>query len=259
MSLAQRLRALLKALEGAVDVHTHLGADRAFNERLIALFKMLGVSRIYASYYPYDFSSMRPPSEEVWRGNEVVLRYQRREGLVRGFVHVNPLNPDAVKMAEFFLKEGMRGIKIYRAVRAVHPSLEPIYELAKQYSVPVLIHTAHRLYPRDRPNESDSRHVAQAAKRNPNVVFIMAHIGGGGDWEYAVRAVKELSNVYADIGGSVADNSMVEYAVEVMGPDRVLFGSDNIVWAALAKIASAELPDDVKAKILRENAERIGL
>lgn len=237
---------LLKAVEGAVDVHAHLGADAPFNEKLISLFKRLGVERIYASFYPYDFSSLRPPSDEVWRGNDVVLRYQRREKIVVGFVHVNPLNRDAEKMTEHFLKEGMRGIKIYRAVRATHPSLDPIYELAGQYSAPVLVHTAHRLYPRDRPNESDSRHVARAAKRHPKVVFIMAHIGGGGDWEYGVKAVAGVPNVYADIGGTVADAGIVEYAVRAMGADRVLFGSDNIVWAALAKVAAAELPDDVK-------------
>ena len=259
LSVVNEWLKLVRQIGYAIDVHTHIGADDAFNQALIGLFKRLNIGLAYTSYYPYDMSSMRPPSDELWRLNNVVLQYQRRYRWIIGFVHVNPLNPDAAKMAEYFLREGMRGIKLYRAVKVTHPSVKPILELAVSFDVPVLVHTAHRLYPRGRPNESDSADVAKAASRYPRLKLIMAHIGGGGDWEYGVLAIRETPNVYPDIGGSVADAGMVEYAVRVLGPDRVLFGTDNLVWAAVGRLIDAELSIDDKAKIIRYNAERIGL
>lgn len=245
-------------LGGAIDVHTHCYPDDQFNEAMVKLSRKLGIEQLWVSYHPYSMSSFRPPSEEVWRANEYVYNLSRRFSEVRGFVHVNPLNSDAVKMAEFFLRErGFIGIKIYRAVRASRHIMDPIVELALSHDVPILIHTAHRLYPRSRPNESEPDDIRVLALRFPRAKIIMAHITGGGDWEYAVLRVRDLPNVYVDIGGSVVDYGAVETAVKVLGADRVLFATDTLIAPAVARILDAEISEEDRAKVLRLNALRL--
>ncbi|MDT7902970.1 MAG: amidohydrolase family protein [Caldivirga sp.] len=245
-------------LGGAVDAHTHCYPDMSINEEMIKLSRMLGIEQLWVSYHPYSMSSFRPPPEEVWRVNEFVYNLSRRFREVRGFVHVNPLNEDAVKVTRHFIEErGFIGVKLYRAVRVSRRVVDPVIEVAVENDVPVLIHTAHRLYPNPRPNESEPDDIRSLALRFPRAKIIMAHITGGGDWEYAVGRVRDLPNVYVDVGGSVADYGSVEEAVKVLGADRVLFATDTLIAAAVARILDAELSDEDRVKVLRLNALRL--
>ncbi|WP_291765876.1 amidohydrolase family protein [Caldivirga sp. UBA161] len=245
-------------LGGAVDVHTHCYPDMGFNEEMIRLSRMLGIEQLWVSYHPYAMTGFKPPSEEVWKANEFVYELSRKFKEVKGFVYVNPLNHDAVKMTEFFIKErGFIGVKLYRAVRVSRRIVDPIIEVAVENNVPILVHTAHRLYPTSRPNESEPEDIRSLALRFPKAKIIMAHITGGGDWEYAVSRVRDLLNVYVDIGGSVADYGSVEEAVRVLGDDRVLFATDTLISAAVARIMSANISEESRIKILKLNAMRI--
>ncbi|MGC8570915.1 amidohydrolase family protein [Caldivirga sp.] len=245
-------------LGGAVDVHTHCYPDMNINEEMIRLSRMLGIEQLWVSYHPYAMSGFKPSSEEVWRANEFVYGLSRRFKEVRGFVHVNPLNQDAVKMTEFFIRErGFIGIKLYRAVRVSRRIVDPVIEVAVENNIPILVHTAHRLYPTSRPNESEPDDIRSLALRFPRAKIIMAHITGGGDWEYAISRIRDLPNVYVDIGGSVTDYGSVEEAVKVLSDDRVLFATDTLISAAVARIMSAEISEESRVKILRLNAMRL--
>lgn len=253
------MRDLEVNLGGAVDSHTHCYPDMSINEEMVRLSRRLGIEQLWVSYHPYSLSSFKAPSDEVWRANEFVYELSRRFREVKGFIYVNPLNNDAVKMTEYFLKErGFIGIgELYRVVRVSRRIIDPIIEVAVEYDVPVLVHTAYRLYPNSRPNENEPKDVRSLALRFPRAKIIMSHITGGGDWEYAINSVRDLPNVYIDIGGSVVDYGSVEEAVRVLGADRVLFATDTLITAAVARILDADISDDDKAKILRLNALRL--
>jgi predicted TIM-barrel fold metal-dependent hydrolase len=66
--------------------------------------------------------------------------------------------------------------------------------------------------------------------------------------------------VFADTTVSVAYDGAVEYAVSVLGADRLLYGSDLPFYDCrhvVGKVATARLPDADKEKILGGNARRI--
>ena len=75
-----------------------------------------------------------------------------------------------------------------------------------------------------------------------------------------MRAIQNSrnGNVYADTSSasSIIPN-LIEWAVAEVGGDRVLYGTDAPLYSTAmqrARIDSAELDDDSKQKILRDNA-----
>jgi len=241
-------------ITGIVDVHVHLGLSPEFDEKVLRTAKLLGIERVCA--FPYRVLQLKDP-KEIWRANEYIYNLQERHREVIGFVFVNPLTVSSEELInEFIGKRGMRGIKVYR-VRARSSLLNPIAELAIHYDVPVLIHTAHRLYPKDRPSESTPVDIRALAKRYPKLKVIMAHLGGGGDWEFSLETVRDVSNVNVDIGGTVVDNGLIESAVEYLGESRLVFGSDNVFTAALGKVEAAEVDEEVKWRICVDNPRRV--
>ena len=95
-------------------------------------------------------------------------------------------------------------------------------------------------------------------RRYPEAMVIHAHIGGGGDWENTIRAMRGTSrSLVCDVSGSNLDDGQVELAVAEMGPDRVLFGTDGTMSGSVGKVIDATLTDKEKDMIFWDNAERI--
>jgi len=93
----------------------------------------------------------------------------------------------------------------------------------------------------------------------PEATLVFPHFGGHGSIFKRIDLIAENSNCYIDTSGSGYDRmGMVEYAVETIGPERVLFGSDfsiNDPSAVLARIESSFLSEDQKARVLAGNLE----
>ena len=98
-----------------------------------------------------------------------------------------------------------------------------------------------------------------------DVTLILAHLGCGhdGDPTHQVRAIQasRQGNIYTDT--SSANNirpGLIEWVVDEVGPKRLLFGTDSpLYWAPMqrARIDTAEIDDDAKRLILRDNAVRV--
>jgi predicted TIM-barrel fold metal-dependent hydrolase len=158
------------------------------------------------------------------------------------------------------LDAGMIGIKLAASRRADDPLLDPIAALALERRVPVLQHIwQHRR--RDWPGQeaSDAIELCTLARRHADVAFILAHIGGGGDWLHSLRAVRDVSNVYVDLSGSGVDGGMLEECVASVGVSRLLWGTDLTMDTGWAKLRYLELllTKDELALVRWKNAARI--
>jgi predicted TIM-barrel fold metal-dependent hydrolase len=176
-------------------------------------------------------------------------------------VCVNP-NYTAHARAEIArcLAAGMIGIKLAASRRADDPLLDPVCALAREHGVPVLQHIwQHRR--RDWPGQeaSDGVELCTLARRHPEVAFILAHIGGGGDWLHSLHALREVPNVYVDLSGSGVDGGMLEACVEAAGVSRLLWGTDLTMDTGWAKLRYLEalLNKDELALVRWKNAVRI--
>ena len=259
--------------EPLIDVHAHFlhascgrsDWDRVNASRLRAGERIgitIHIGSILGSFGATSPTYM-PSPVDVTAGNEAMLALARRhQASVRAYVMVNPNDTEGA-LAEIArgVSAGAVGIKLAASRRADDPLLDPIMRDAALRRLPVLHHIwQHRR--RDWPNQevSDAIELGRLAARHAQVSFILAHIGGGGDWAHSLPAVRELPNVYLDISGSQMDRGMLDAAVATVGARRILFGTDLTMDTGLAKLRALEVmgigADDMAA-IRWRNATRI--
>jgi uncharacterized protein len=204
-----------------------------------------------------------PSPADVTMGNDEMLALQEREGdRVRSYVTVNPNDREhALGEIERCFARGAIGIKLAASRRADDPLLDPIAREAARRGTPILQHVwQHRR--RDWPGQeaSDGVELARLAGRHPDVAFILAHIGGGGDWQHTLPAVADVPNVYVDLSGSGVDRGMLDRTVAAVGAARMLWGSDLTMETGLAKLWALDViglsADDI-ASIRWRNAAKI--
>ena len=203
-----------------------------------------------------------PSPADVTAGNDALLELQRAHpNRIRGYACVNPNFTDhARREIARCLDAGMVGIKLAASRRANDPLLDPVCALARERRVPVLQHIwQHRR--RDWPGQeaSDAPELCALARRHPEVSFILAHIGGGGDWQHSLRAVADVGNVYVDLSGSGVDGGMLEACIAAVGVSRLLWGTDLTMdtgWAKLRYLESL-LGKDELVFVRWKNAARI--
>src|SRR5688500_13808187 len=220
-----------------VDVHAHFLHERTpradwreRNASRLQAGERIGISVHVASILgSFGFTSPTyfPSPRDVTAGNDALLALQRvHPDRIRGYACVNP-NYSAHACAEILrcLDGGMIGIKLAASRRADDPLLDPIAALAQERRVPVLQHIwQHRR--RDWPGQeaSDALELCTLARRHPDVAFILAHIGGGGDWLHSLPVVSDVANVYVDLSGSGVDGGMLEACIAAVGAGRLLWG-----------------------------------
>ena len=150
------------------------------------------------------------------------------------------------------------GIKLYNEYTATEPVVWPVIELAVELRVPVLHHAGHAHYfVTEQPRISDGGHLAELSRRYPEAMLICAHVGGGGDWEWTIKALRHAPGVFLDTSGSVIDEGIVEMAAATLGVDRLLFGCDMSMTQGVGKIRSAQLSAAEKRQVLGENMTTI--
>ncbi len=247
-----------------IDAHAHLawrspGGNWEERDRgLIDAADALGIDRLCCSI----LTPRRPSDPEGFRQcNDWV-----RDGMARfpdrvlGYCYVNPGYRDDA-LAEIRRRvedDGFMGVKLYNAYRCNEPVVWPIAELCIELGVPILQHAGHsHYYNEQQPRISDGGMVAELANRYPELMIICGHLGGGGDWEWAIKALRSAPTAYADTSGSVVDEGLIEMAVETMGADRLLFACDMSMTAGVGKLRGAQISDEDREKILGGNMERI--
>jgi predicted TIM-barrel fold metal-dependent hydrolase len=256
-----------------IDAHAHFlhaGAGRAdwqrVNDARFRAGEAIGVTYHVASVlgtYGHASPTYFPSPEDVSRGNDAMAAIARAErGRVRWYATVNPNHTaHAVAELERCRELGAVGVKLLASRRADDPLLDPICEVAAAHRTPILHHVwQHRT--REWPNQeiSDGRDLGALAMRHPSVSFILAHLGGGGDWSHTLAAVCDIPNVYPDLSGSGVDRGMLDAALETLGAQRLLWACDLTMETGLAKLRALDViglsPDDL-ADIRWRNAARL--
>ena len=260
--------------EPLVDAHAHFlhaGCGRtdwqAVNAARLRAGARMGITCHVASILgTHGFASPTyfPSPRDVVEGNDAMLALCKSEGsLVRMLVTVNPnFTEHARGEIERCVERGAVGIKLLASRRADDPLLDPICALAAKRGLPILHHIwQHRR--REWPGQeiSDGADLARLARRHPKVTFVLAHIGGGGDYQHTFAAIRDVKNIVADTSGSGVDRGMLDEAVGAIGSQRLLWGCDLTMETGLAKLRALEntglSSDDDVQDIRWRNAARV--
>ncbi|HSQ28866.1 MAG TPA: amidohydrolase family protein [Gemmatimonadaceae bacterium] len=259
--------------EPLIDAHAHFyhaAAGRAdweaVNAARLRAGERIGITYHVASVLgSYGFTSPTyfPSPADVTHGNDAMLAICAAEpDRVRMYVTVNPNYTDhALGEIDRCVARGAIGVKLLASRRADDPLLDPVASLAAERGLPILHHIwQHRR--REWPSQeiSDGADLARLAARHPRTTFVLAHIGGGGDYMHTFPAVVDCPNILPDLSGSGVDRGMLDSAVAALGAERLLWGCDLTMCTGLAKLRALEhvgLSRDELAAIRWRNAARV--
>src|SRR5213592_70480 len=206
--------------EGAeiFDAHVHLGHDidgmAGVPEELEAVGERYGISRcfMFCMDEPDRHPSFRAP-------NDRTLDYaQRSGGRLIPFVRLD-LGEDPIEEATRCLDLGARGIKLHpRAQRFLlnDERLSPVFALAAERRVPILIHGGRGL-----PPIADS--LGRLVEAYPGAQLIIAHAG--------IADLSELAGHFSGKAGVFFDTSVwspidLLSLFHLVSPEQVVYASD---------------------------------
>jgi predicted TIM-barrel fold metal-dependent hydrolase len=232
-----------------IDAHAHVGRFGSWAnvsctaEELLEKMDASGVQR----------SVLFGPDNPLVR--KAVRKYPER---FVGYVWPNPHDKAALPLViESVRRWGFRGIKLHPLVHAFLPTDEevlPIVEFAGKEGIPVAIHSGH-------PPFSLPWSIGELAEMYPEVRIVMLHMGHahGVYIQAAINTAKRYDNIILETSG-VSMHSKIREAVERVGEERVVFGSDypfHDYSVELQKVRVAGLTENQRDLVLHKNAERL--
>jgi len=247
------------------DQHSHLGSvpGDTPEERMALLVKCMdrmGVERLILSQ-GYSADQHPNPAEQFRLENDRVMRAVKAfPDRAYGSVYLTPALRDfSMQELNRCMRDGpmvMIG-EVEAEARCNVPEMDPIAEWAAANEVVILQHEWLKTGGNE-PGESSPFDVIELARRHPKLQIVCAHTGG--NWEPAIRAIRDTRNVYAGLAGSDPTSGFVEMAVRELGAERVIYGSDvggRSFASQIAKVEGANIPESDKKLILGGNLRRL--
>lgn len=260
-----------------IDAHVHVDlgnsnpeAQKKFAEILIEYAERFNIRKLILSKPVTKLIKGIPDAspEAFIDHNNIILGVMKlHPDRFTGSFTFNPVHLKAsLEEIKRCVDQGMVGAKTYYQTKISDPAFYPIVE--KMIDLKMIIHThaetqlgvgGYRMkYNGNKPkNVSIPEDFVEIARRYPEGMFQHAHIGGGGDWEYMCKALKNSPNVYVDTSGSNNEEHMIDFALQQLGEDRLLFGSDNCYYQSVGKILASNLNEAQRKKIFFENFNNI--
>lgn len=249
-----------------IDAHCHPEPDLG---KQIEMADRMGIEWLQISQPVTNFSGNEPEGpEQVRKNNDIVINAVKQyPDRFIGFFTLNPVyRKESLEELKRCVDLGMAGYKGYTQAKINDPVYYPIIEKLIDNKMIVYMHTFCQLgmggyrmkYDTGRfPNTTLPEDMAEAARRYPEATFHFAHIGGGGDWEYECKMLKDCPNIYVDTGGSNNEENMIDFAIRQLGEDRIFFGTDNCYHHGIGKILASDATEAQKKKIFFDNYNNV--
>jgi predicted TIM-barrel fold metal-dependent hydrolase len=249
------------------DVHNHVmdnvhrpDANWSKVESMIEAAEQLGIDKLCCSR-PIVGGAMADIKEVRNVNDSVLAAMKRYPERIAGFCFVQPGNgAAALDEIDRCLDRGMIGVKLYNQFKYSDPIVYPVAERCIEHRIPILGHSAHLTDASTRaaqPKTSDSLDFCWLSERYPELILILGHVNGGGDWEWAIKGLRDCPHVYLDTSGSVLENDTIGKCVRELGHQRVLFATDQTMEGCVGKILSADLTDAQREDIFWRNLQKI--
>jgi uncharacterized protein len=244
------------------DAHQHPSDNL---EKQIEIADRLGIEKIQISQPVTNFSGNEPEGpEEVRKNNDIIINAVKKyPDRFIGFFTLNPLyKNESIQEIKRCVDNGLIGFKGYTQVKINDPVYYPVIEKLTELKMIVYMHTFTQLgmggyrmkYDVGRfPNTTLAEDMVESARKYPQTIFHFAHIGGGGDWEYQCKTLKQCPNIYVDTGGSNNEENIVDFAIKHLGEDRIFFGTDGAYIHGVGRVLSSNATEDQKQKIFFDN------
>lgn len=197
--------------------------------------------------------------------NEYVFEFCQGFDIFVPFCTINPsLSNNPGEDFEKYVRMGAKGIKLYPSYSFFYPNdsaLYPIYEIAQEFRLPVLIHTGSSIFKGSRIKYADPIHLDDVATDFPELPILMAHSGRGLWYDRAFFLSKLHPKLYLEISGLPPKNLLKYFPELEKNVDKVVYGSDwpgiQTISQNIEAIQKLPLTQDSIEKILYRNAAQI--
>ncbi len=250
------LRNLVPGGCAVFDAHVHLGNDIdgmvGIYDELVSIMDRYRISRSFM------FCLDEPDRHPAFRaGNDRTLEYAARsEGRLIPFVRLD-LAEEPLEEARRCLDLGARGIKLHPRAQGFllnDERLDPVFALAAERRVPILIHGGRGLPP-------IAGHLARLVERHSEAQLIIAH-GGIADLAALAREFCGRRGVFFDTSVWSPIDLLDFY--RLVSAEQVVYASDypygrqpNSLHIALRTARAAGFDEEQIRNMLWGNAERI--
>jgi len=256
-----------------IDCHTHINnyhdeEVESLRESLDALQQEMRRNRVDVAMVltSYKVTPGRPATRDVVRATQDVPHIH----VVAGISYLAFRREQLDELRDFLQDGHVRGLKLYPGYEPFFPNdkkLRPVYELAEEFNVPVMIHTGDTFSAKGKLRFSHPLNIDEIAVDFPGVNIIICHLGN--PWfRDTMEVVYKNANVYTDISGLVLGDftdrferymskqfqEMMLYGVE---PEKVLFGTDwpiSSMESYLRFMEELKITPAEKRKIMYDNA-----
>jgi hypothetical protein len=242
-----------------IDAHTHLAPyymsgwyqtpNETTNAAIVASMDRLGINCLVSAPHTLVTGMMA-------RANELVAAAAEEfPDRIYGYLSVCPgegLDALKAELKKYDHHPRFVGMKF---LPGYHGELEqPEYQYAADYAAEknavVLTHTWS--------NSPDLAEVEELAAKRPDLHVLCAHQGGGAAHlsQRLAEIMQRVPNISMEICGSLINPLAIEDLVDLVGADRVVYGSDLInldVRYDFGRVVFSPLTDADKRKILAEN------
>jgi predicted TIM-barrel fold metal-dependent hydrolase len=156
-------------------------------------------------------------------------------------------------LLEYAVSElGLKGVKIYPGAWKFYPNdpdVFPVYRKAVELGIPIMFCTS--LWSPFYGGSKYARpvYIDDVVRTFPDGKFVIAHFGALGVGQESLAIACNYENVYLETAHAFTYPADLETAIAMVGPGRLLFGSDAPEW----------VPPAEQAHFLEETAEKVGL
>ena len=215
-----------------LDAHTHIGFNdpdgySCSSKELSGALDQIGTRAFVFPMHELDGYSA---------ANDMVIdEAERSGGRLFPFARLDP-SDDPLSELERALGRGARGIKLHpRAEQFTldHPALEPVFALAGERRLPVMVHAGRGI-------PALGRNAVEACTRHPDMRLILAHAGIS-DLAWIWRVSGDHPNLFFDTSWWAPSDVQALFAL--VAPGQILMASDapygSPTWATVMAARNA--------------------
>ncbi len=238
-----------------IDIHSHFdhGAPTEPPQKPIHIIDLEHIKAGYDRFGIYyagmsTYASVMFHPECIVEENEYLHDLVQKTDWMYQWVVLDPRQEKTYEQAEKMLAHPkVLGIKIHPKYHDfdMQEHGDALFSFAEKQGTVMLMHPQHIL---EMPGLAD---------KYPGMKLIIAHLSSMEHIEAVANA--KHGNIYVDTSArGSALNHIVEYAVQKVGSEKILFGTDTYAGSfSYPRIALADLPMEDKENILYKNALRL--
>ena len=240
----------------AIDLHTHFNHGSPYEHAASPIYRptldfLLNQEYVACNIEKGVFSTFASvlSDKPIWEENALVSEVSDADPRVYQWAVLDPRQEALCDQVDSLLKkEKVLGIKIHPAYHeyCLDAYGDIIFSLASKHGKFVLTHNG------------DHDAELKYANKYPDASLIIAHMGSDDTGIIDTVKASKHGNIFTDTSGIASSmNNVVEYAVSVIGSQRIFFGTDTYACGfQRGRIEYARISDGDKENILRNNALR---